>query len=34
MNKIVCLVVLTILMSAVPFSAFAVNGSNNAPNSV
>ena len=34
MNKIVCLVALIILMSAVPFSAFAVNGSNNAPNNV
>ena len=34
MNKIVCLVVLIILMSAVPFSAFAVEGSNNAPNNI
>ena len=34
MNKIVCLVVLIILMSAVSFSAFAVEGSNNAPNNI
>ena len=34
MNKIACLVVLIILMSAVSFSAFAVEGSNNVPNNI